>query len=118
MADLNHEEAIAFFAELFGGAHHIPGAGYAAGPKVKPWGAGWAVVTSMDLATFDSDALTRLVFLAHDRGYRAEVSPAMRYLRIAIWRRALREGGAMWERHPTLDAALALWRRDARPVSG
>ena len=113
----DHAQALQFFSDLFGGAHHIPGAGYAAGPKVKPWGDGFCVVTCSDLATFDADVLTRLVFLAHDRGYRAEVSPAMRHVRIAIHRRLLRDGGSMWERHPTLEAAVADWRQRHDPPS-
>ena len=67
---MNKEQAIDFFAELFGGEHHIPRS------WVKEFGLGWAVIYDGDFATFDAGMLTRLVFLAHDRCIRAEVSRA------------------------------------------
>lgn len=63
---------------------------------------------TMPLSTFDFDDLTRLVFLAHDRCIRVDVSPSMKYARILFHPRQ-REGG-MSERHPTLECAVEKWR--------
>lgn len=101
---MTRETAVAFFAELFGGEHHIP-------KGLREWGIGWAVTTSASrFATFDFNDLTRAVFLAHDRCLRLEVNPGgPRRVTIAIHQR-VREGG-MSQRHPTLEAAVAGWRR-------
>lgn len=101
---MSKEEAESFFDDLFLGKHHIP--------TMHRHGTGWAVHVSNDLATYDGDNLTRLVFLAHQYGYRAELSPAMRYIRLAIHKRPLREGGSMWERHPTLTQAITHFARE------
>jgi hypothetical protein len=102
---LTKEEAIEFFAILFRGEHHIPRSG------VKPMGdQGWCVNYYGDLATFDFDSLTRFVFLAHDLCVRASVlSSGPRMVKLAIWKRSKREG-SMFERHPTIESALASWR--------
>ena len=94
-------EATKFFSDLYRGEHHIPG-------DVKKYGLGFSVLHIGDLSTYDWDTLTRLVFLAHDYGYRAEIQPAMRYVRISIWRRD--RSGSMTEGHPTLEGAVATWR--------
>lgn len=97
-------QATEFFAELFCGEHRIPRGG------VKEWGIGWCVSTWADLSTFDADKLTRLVFLAHDRCVRVEVTHSgPRMVRICIWQRDTREG-SITERHPTIEQALATWR--------
>lgn len=62
------------------------------------------------LGTFDTNRLTRLVIGAHDECIRIEVSPkAFRYLEIAMWPRNGRSG-AMHERHPTIEQAVADFR--------
>lgn len=100
---MTKDEAIDFFAALYRGEHHIP-------TEVREYGTGWEVRHYGDLATWDFDALTRLVLLAHDRCVRVEVTPCnMQYLRIAIWQRHTRLGGIA-ERHPTIETALACWR--------
>lgn len=66
-----------------------------------------------DLATYDVDALTRLVFAAHDRCCRVSVGPSgPGRLNIAVNPRAGREGDEYWHRHPTIETALADWRAD------
>lgn len=106
---MTKEEAIDFFAHLFRGKHHIPQSG------VKPYGQGWCVNHYGDLATFDFDMLTRFVFLAHDRCCRASVlSSGPRMVKLAIWQRNTRTG-SMFERHPTIEHALASWR-EANPA--
>lgn len=102
--DMPEAEAREFFAAFFFGEHHIPG-------KLKPAGWGWSVTYLGELASFDFDGLTRLVFLAHDRCVRVSVSSAgPRRVCIMIHPRA-REGG-MSQRHPTLEHAIALFRKD------
>lgn len=61
------------------------------------------------LASFDFSTLTRLAFLAHDHAIRAEVTPAMRYLRITLSPRT-REA-TMIQGHPTLEEAVAMHRK-------
>jgi len=98
------KEAEAFFHALFCGSHRCP--------PIKPFGDGWIVSTEPSrFATFDFERLTALVFLAHDMCMRAELQhggPGR--VRIAVWQRRTREGHN-WERHPTIEQALALWRR-------
>lgn len=102
-------DAVAFFSRLFRGAHHIPGCYHGGADNVKPWGHGWCVITHGGLATWDDNALTRLVFAAHDACYRAEVSTAGMRLRIAIHPREAGTSSIMFG-HPTLDEAVARWR--------
>lgn len=95
-------ECFNVLCDVFGGAHHVS--------RVRECGrTGIATSTFNELATFDYDHLTRLVFSAHDRAVRVAVrSSAPRYVEIALWKRQ-REGDFS-ERHPTIDAALAKWR--------
>jgi hypothetical protein len=92
-------------ADVMGGFHHCH--------EIREYGAG--VATSFyggNLATFDSDRLTRLVFLAHDRCVRVEMaasSPGR--VRVALHHRGGRREGAIHERHPTLEQALEMHRR-------
>lgn len=106
-----HAEAVEFFADLFGGVHHIPGSRYGSADNVKSRGDGWYVINSGDLATYDGDVLTRFVFLAHDRCCRGNVEASGKNLKLTIWKRENREGGPMWSRHPTLEAAVEAWRK-------
>lgn len=102
---LDKEAAIEFFADLYGGEHHIPG--YRDG--VKPFGEGWSVNSAGDLSTFDFNTLTRLVLMAHDRCIRASVLPGgPGKIKIAIWQR--QRTGSYSQRHPTLEEALTAWR--------
>lgn len=102
------EEGVQFFADLFGGRHHILGSDYAE-KNLKKCGQGWSVVCSHDFATYDMSLLTKLVFLAHDRACRASVDPAGRSLRISIWKRA--RSGNQSDYHPTLDEAIKRHRQ-------
>lgn len=104
---MTHAEAVAFFSDLFRGEHHIPGPHYK-GANVRECGHGWCVLTCADLSTTDWDSLTRLVLMAHDRAVRVEISPAMRYLRIAIHPRTRDESIMLG--HPTIEKAIAAHR--------
>jgi hypothetical protein len=105
MADpMTKEEATEFFSYLYNGEHHFPG-------QLKECGFGWSISHYGDLSTFDFNTMTRLVFLAHDFCYRAEVSSSNPgRVRIAIWKREGREG-SMTKRHPSIEQALADWRK-------
>lgn len=78
----------------------------------------WVEITLYgDLATFDSDALTRLVVLAHDRCVRLQVrgvGPGC--MKLGLSPRDGREG-RMYSRHPTMEDAVAAIRRDYSPCS-
>lgn len=65
----------------------------------------------VNLATFDFNNLTTLVFLAHDYGIRVEINPSSNlYLRVLFHQRACREGNIV-HRHPTIEDALIEWRK-------
>jgi hypothetical protein len=63
---LSKQEAETFFAYLYDGLHHLPN-------PIKEFGDGYAVASPWGMATFDSGMLTRLVIMAHDMCYRAEM---------------------------------------------
>ena len=93
--------------DLFVGLYHLDGA-----EKVD-----WANehhievrVTYKDWATFDSNLLTKLVFLAHDRCLRASISPRSAQALTLLFHQRQREGG-VWDRHPTLEGAVAEYRK-------
>jgi len=70
-----------------------------------------SVCIGSSLATFDDDILTRLVFLAHQMHIRFAVKGAAPgYIRMEFWPRQSREG-RMFERHPTLDEAVAQFKK-------
>ena len=73
----------------------------------------WISVTNYGgLSTFDTDQLTRLVVLCHDRLVRLEVNPAAsQYIRLCFSPRKSRDG-TRYERHPTLEDAAAGIRAD------
>ncbi len=103
--EMPFEEAELFFSELYFGKHHIPAGG------IKPFGQGWSVNHHAEIATFDFNALTRLVFLAHDKCVRVSIKQGgPGAVKIVIHKRAGRNG-SMCERHPTIEIALADWRK-------
>jgi len=95
-------------ATLVGGMHHLDG-----GDLVN-----WSNPRYVDItlsypsfATFDSDVLTRFVFLCHDRGIRAEMKGGTKgRLRLILFPRATREGECD-QKHPTIETALEKWRQ-------
>ena len=59
-----------------------------------------------ELATFDFDQLTALVFLAHWYCIRVSIKPCnFRYMKILFHRRK-RTGDHMFDKHPTLEEAV------------
>lgn len=93
-------------AKVYRGIHHCP--------KIKKFQEGaewemWEVNHYGDLATYDSDELTRLVIASHDECIRASVNASgPRMVKIRLWPRA-REGGLCLQ-HPTIEGALEYYR--------
>lgn len=105
---LTHELAVAFFAALCRGEHHIPGSRYK-GESVKPYGVGFVVSHGGYLASYDDNMLTRLVLLAHERCVRVEVfHGGPNRVRIAIWGRE--RTGDIVQRHVTIEHAIERFR--------
>lgn len=100
------------FADVVGGFHHVCG-------KFKPFGSGISINTSSGgFATWDYSRLTGLVVLAHDRMVRVELRPSgPNMIGFALWQRKTREG-KMSERHPTIEAAIAMHRPAAEAPHG
>lgn len=64
-----------------------------------------------DLATWDKDHLTRLVFGAHDACARLSVTDAGPYVRVSLHLRSTEPGDLpIMHGHPTLEDAVARWR--------
>ena len=101
---MTKEEATEFFAEYYGGKHNIPG------HEVAACGPGWSVFDNRGgLASYDTNGLTRLVVMAHDRCIRVEVSPWRNTtLRIAIYKR--QRIGDLFLGHPTMEQAIEKFR--------
>lgn len=90
--------------DLVGGEHHLQN-------KIKSWGYGIAYNTLADFATFDFNAMTNAVFMAHDRCIRLSVNSASRgTIKLCLWKRKGREG-CFSERHPTLETAIERYRK-------
>lgn len=93
--------------DAFGGESHLP-------MPVRRCGLGIRMSTRRDLSTTDSNMLTRLVVLAHDRAIRLTVTHGMPGgVSLHLWKRQ-REGDFS-ERHPTIEAATARIRECIRP---
>jgi len=100
-------------ADLLAGLHHLDDA----------TGVDWADTHHIEvrlawkeLASFDGNLLTRLVFLAHDRCVRVSVRPRSHHALTLMFHPRERTGG-IWARHPTLEDAVAE-HRQWYPVDG
>ena len=95
---------------VFGGAYNAP-----INWETVDWDYGRGVSfvlrwSGMELATFDADKLTKLVFLCHEARIRCSVSPGgFRSLRLSFWQRT--EEGSIGRRHPNLDEAVTAFRQ-------
>ena len=99
-------ECYEFLADLFCGWHHIHG-------KLHDWGNGIKLNTSQtgSFATFDFNALTKAVLMAHDLMIRFEITPSgPRMLGLILHKRHAREG-MMHERHPSIEEAIESYRK-------
>lgn len=100
----SQRECYALLCDLMGGAHHVP--------KVKECGFGICANIPGGLATWDFCCLTRLVILCHDRCIRGEVSQGgPGSICLSLHKRQARDGST-YERHPTLEDAIAMHRGD------
>lgn len=100
------EQVAILLGDLFGGLHHLDGA------ERVDWSNTHHIqvrVANKEWGSFDSNLLTKLVFLAHDRCLRVSVNPRSVYALNLLFHQRKRDGG-LWERHPTIDQALAMHR--------
>lgn len=73
------------------------------------------VVGLHDMNSYDSNHLTRLVFLAHDFALRVELDAAgFGYLGLFFTQRS-HTGKSFFDRHPTLEQAVADFRKGHQP---
>lgn len=97
---LTEERATEFFSRLYRGENHLPS-------KLKHEYGSYSVRHYLDLATFDYDELTRLVFLAHEFCVRASVrASGPKHIRITISPRLRGFEPDIALVHPTLDEAV------------
>lgn len=98
-------ECLMMLADLFHGLHHVFG-------NIQPSGNVIVINTRhvSSFATFDFDALTRAVVMAHDRMIRFEIAPSgPGMLKLFFHKRNKREG-KIQERHPTIEGHIATIR--------
>jgi hypothetical protein len=98
-------KAARVLAVAYYGLHHVPG-----WDKRKPWGDGLAVMVQSGLATFDYEALSRLVIAAHDECVRMEVGsvagPNGRYHVWLYFHDRQRDSTDYSKRHATIEEAI------------
>ena len=99
-------ECFEMLCDLCRGSHHVGG-------RVKPCGSGIEVNLRYGFmgATYDYDDLTRAVFMAHDRCIRFSVNPSGPAMTKLIFHKRHKTEGCMAERHPTLEEAIATYRK-------
>ena len=106
------EQVLGLLDSLYAGLHHVP----ARSLEQADWGSNdWIRVTVWDdrFSTFDSDWLTRLVVLAHDRCIRVEMQAAAYHHFWLCFTPRVREGNLM-HRHPTIEQAIEQIRQVGR----
>jgi len=80
------------------------------------YGSGIAMNWKREMATWDFNQLTMLVFLCHEARIRCSLEgTGPGQLKVAFWQR--KEDGNMAVRHPNLDEAVAEFREWFKPVS-
>lgn len=100
------EQVADLLGDLFSGLYHLDGA-----EKVD-WANGHHIevrIAHKEWGSFDSNLLTKLVFLAHDRCLRVSMNPRSHYALTLLFHQRQRDGG-VWERHPTIEQALTMHR--------
>ena len=90
-------ECYRMLCDLYHGSHHLHG-------KLHEWGAGIRFNSTYNvMSTYDGDMLTRAVLLAHKRLIRFGIVPSgPGMLGLVFHKRKYRDGGNMWNRHPTI----------------
>ncbi len=106
MTDSQWECAL-MLRDLESGFHHLET------DRIKPaTGAGISYnFPYANFATFDYDELTRLVFMAHKRCIRAQISGSGPNMLCLHLHKRLGRDGNMTARHPTIEQALEAWSR-------
>jgi hypothetical protein len=100
------EQVADLLGDLFVGLYHLDGA------ESVDWANDHHIevrVRYKEWASFDTNLLTKLVFLAHDRCIRVSVSPRSHLALTLLFHQRQRDGGT-WARHPTIEDALAMYR--------
>jgi hypothetical protein len=92
----DQQRCLELLIDLCGGKHHLATA--------YEWGSG-IKMRARTLSTFDQNKLSELVFLAHDRAIRAQVSDGWIILH------SRQREGSISQRHPTLEEAISHYRR-------
>lgn len=69
-----------------------------------------------ELSTWDFNLLTQLVVLCHDEAIRLEISPCSNTSLKLLFHERQREG-RMYERHPTIEDAIAMIRRGKKATA-
>lgn len=98
--------------DLFYGIYHMNTTSL----RKTDWSDPYCVTVTSDynLATFDSDGLTRLVVLCHDRAIRCNIRAlAPGYMQLMFHQR--KREGRHHERHPTLEDSTARIRQHYAP---
>lgn len=86
LSTMTREEAVAFFAGIYGREGRIPS-------PVYKFGSGWRVFVSDTVDTFDSTLMTRLVWASYRYAVRVEIQASTPgNLNICIWGRPDRSG--------------------------
>jgi hypothetical protein len=101
------EQVADLLGDLFVGLYHLEGA------ASLDWANDHHIevrVVHKDWASFDSNLLTKLIFLAHDRCLRVSLNPRSHHAMTLLFHQRKREGG-VWERHPTIEQALEEHRK-------
>lgn len=91
-------------ARAFRGIHHVP-----QWETRERAGDGYWIKLPYALASYDGDALTRLVVAAHDECVRIEILPHSRAA-VKVLLHPRERDGQVWARHPTMEAATAAAR--------
>ncbi len=97
------EKVEAVLDEVYCGLHHLPN-------KLKDCGHWFELNHYGDLATFDFNQLTILVFAAHKYCVRVSVNQSGRGMIKLLFHNREREGGIS-QRHPTLDGAIEQYKK-------
>lgn len=107
------ERIEAVVGEAFSGLHNAPTIKWHGDEDTDYFYA--ELFVSRDMATFDFNNLTLLVFASHQYGVRACLSPHMRYIKLQLHpRRSRLDSEPIWSRHPTIEKAVESYRRHAK----
>jgi hypothetical protein len=100
MKQMTLQEALSFFAELFGDHHRI---------KSQPKRVGYGYYTIINgISTWDYSFLTKFVLLCHEMAYRGELSPHSKdKMKITIHKRE--RALDLISGHPTIEQAIEIY---------